>query len=572
MSISINKIGDTTKGTKIFVCLFFAALFFTGLFVYDDYGMSWDERSQWESNGHANVDFILGNDNNALLASGDKYHGPAFEIVLVIIEKVFHLTDSRSIFLMRHLVAFLLFFISGIFFYLLAKKITTYKWIATFGVMMYYFSPHIFANSFYNTKDVVFLSLFTISVYWLIKFLDKQTIATALVFAAFTGFTIDVRIMGLIIPFILVMIIAGSVLTKKNEYKWKYVFAYFALTCFFIFLFWPVLWDNPIHHFIGAFKEAFFYHWEIDVLYRGQIYKSSELPWHYLPFWVFVSKPVVYCLLLVTGTFFIMKRFFVSPISFIRDEKKLQVLSWMFFLPFLLVIFSGSILFDTGRHMFFLNSGFLLIAVFGLEQLVSMRNRVFRIIVVALLSASLLKVVADMVKMHPYQNLYFNECMNGDMQHVKENFELDYWGVASRAVLENIATRDTSKSIKIYTDHYPIILNLRILAEEDRKRISITDTVESADYYVAGYRWHEAKEHEGQSEFYSVKVGNAKVITAFKFRKSEELFNSHGLRLFYNKNDFEKKQEAWSSITVGAPQAGAYSGQYALTVNKAVSI
>jgi dolichyl-phosphate-mannose-protein mannosyltransferase len=559
----------TNRKQNIFVCAFFAVFLLTGFFVYDDFGMSWDERSQWESNGHANVSYILGHDN-ALLASGDKYHGPAFEIVLVIIEKVLNITDSRSIFLMRHLVAFILFFISGIFFYLLAEKFTRSKWIILAGVMMYYLSPHIFAHSFYNTKDVAFLSLFTICIYFMLLFLSKQTYSNAFLFALFTGFTIDVRIMGIIIPVIFFLIITGSRITKSGKHEWKQLLAYFILTCLFIVLFWPVLWDAPLHHFIGAFKEAFFYHWEIDVLYMGQVYKSSQLPWHYLPFWMFVSKPLIYSLLFATGTFFILKIFFSSPLTFLKNEKELQIISLLFFAPFLMVVATQSILFDTGRHLYFLNCGFLLIAVYGIDRLTAGGNKMAGIIVAALLSLSFVKVITDMIKVHPFENLYFNECINNDIEKIKDNYELDYWGLSSRAVLEKIAANDNSRDIRIYTDHYPVILNLRILPEEDRKRIRITDTVEKADYYVAGYRWRDAEQHEGQSEFYSVMVGNAKVITAFKFRKQEELYNIKGSRLFFNKNDFESEQSGWSRNTVIKPETGAHSGQYALTVNKDV--
>ncbi|MBA3970647.1 MAG: glycosyltransferase family 39 protein [Bacteroidetes bacterium] len=566
----ILKKGTVNKNLNVIVCSFFAAFLFIGLFVYDDYGMSWDERSQWESNGHANVNYILGNDNNALLASGDKYHGPAFEIVLVIIEKTFHFSDSRSIFLMRHLITFLMFFISGIFFYRLTRRYTTHTWIALMGVTMYYLSPHIFAHSFYNTKDVVFLSLFTISIYRMIVFFDKQNFSNALLFAFFTGYTIDVRIMGIIIPFVFSAIVMISMFTKSKTYIWKYLLIYFSATCFFIFLFWPVLWDNPLHHFVGAFKEAFFYHWEMDVLYMGEVYSSSALPWHYLPFWIFVSKPIIYSLLFIAGCFFVLRLFLTSPGSFFRNETSLQVIVLIFFLPFLMVVIPKSILFDTGRHLYFLNCGFVLISVYGLDKLWTLKNKRIGMIVIAGLFLSVFNLIVDMVKIHPYQNLYFNEVLGGDMQKVKDNFELDYWGLASRAALENIAKRDRSERILVYTDHYPVILSLRILSEENRKRIRITDTVEKANYYIAGYRWRGAEEHEGQSEFYSVKVGNAKVITAFKFRKSAELFKAKGRRLFFNENDFEQQQSGWGYNTVVKPNEGAHSGMYALTVNNSV--
>ena len=97
----------------------FISLLVVGFTIYDDYGISWDEPISRENNGIINYDFIRTGDYKQLITGLEKYHGPAFEILLVNIEHVCGLHDTKDIFLMRHLVTFLIFVLSVFIFYLL---------------------------------------------------------------------------------------------------------------------------------------------------------------------------------------------------------------------------------------------------------------------------------------------------------------------------------------------------------------------------------------------------------------------------------------------------------------------
>ena len=154
------------KNKRKIVFLSFALFFIVGINIYNDYGMSWDEYAQWYDNGYANYDYIFHNDGARLLKGIDKYHGPAYELLLIVIEKLFRLSDSREIFLMRHLVIFITCFTASVFFFQIAKKIFKSWKIALAGFLLYVLSPHIFAHSFYNSKDAVFLAFFTISIFF----------------------------------------------------------------------------------------------------------------------------------------------------------------------------------------------------------------------------------------------------------------------------------------------------------------------------------------------------------------------------------------------------------------------
>src|SRR5689334_15120900 len=86
----------------------FLGLLALGLCIYQDYGYSWDEETSRVNNGLPNYEYITTGDRTQLRLSNERNHGPAFEIVLVVLEKWLPLDDTRTVYFMRHLVTFLL--------------------------------------------------------------------------------------------------------------------------------------------------------------------------------------------------------------------------------------------------------------------------------------------------------------------------------------------------------------------------------------------------------------------------------------------------------------------------------
>lgn len=547
---------DMTTYTKIqrsakwLIVSLFAIYFFVGLFSFADYGLSWDENSQWKNNGHANYNFIFHNDEKTLLEGIDKYHGPAFELVLIFIEKAFSLSELRSIFLMRHLITFLTFFISAIAFFFLSKKIFKKDLTALLGTLMYVLSPHIYSHSFYNSKDAIFLAFFVFSLYSMLLFMEKPGIKNAFVYALLSAFTTDIRIIGILFPLLTIFLFVTDVLFDRDKAKqsFKSFLAYFVFLIPLIILFWPVLWKDPVFHFVEALKENSMYPWNGDVLYFGEYIKASELPWHYLFVWNFISRPVLYSFLFLIGTGFLFISLIKSPIVFIKGKKVEIIITSFFILPLLAVLLFNSPAFDTGRHFYFMHCSYILIALYGVDYLLE-RIRVKNILFVlySLFIISFGSVIVRMIQLHPYQHLYFNSTVMGGLEKAQANFETDYWGLAARSILQQIAEADSSATIKLFAENYPGKLNAAMLPLDDRKRIIYVDTPEVAKYYLADYRWKKITDYRYQKTICDVEVSGVKIASAFLVRSPEALYYAKGKRLFYHKNDCEQKDSLWTN-------------------------
>ena len=88
----------------------------------------------------------------------------SFELQTEFLFHVLNIQDTKEIFQLRHLVNFLIFFVSLIFFYALLNERFESKIYSITGVLFLFFSPRIFGDIFYNTKDIFFLSLTIINI------------------------------------------------------------------------------------------------------------------------------------------------------------------------------------------------------------------------------------------------------------------------------------------------------------------------------------------------------------------------------------------------------------------------
>ena len=58
-----------------------------------------------------------------------------------------------------------------------------------------------------------------------------------------------------------------------------------------------------------------------------------------------------------------------KPFLFLAEKKYETIALIWFLLPLIAIVVFKSRSFDTGRHLYFMNGGFILIALFGLQRL-----------------------------------------------------------------------------------------------------------------------------------------------------------------------------------------------------------
>ena len=504
---------------KILSWIFFVLLFLVGIVIHRDFGGNWDEDLQRKT-GQINVAYLEGT-SDALLNDKEKYHGPAFEILLIYLEEWMDLTDSRNIYMMRHFVTFLSYFLAVIALYFLIYERFRDWGMSLLGCLFFVLSPRLFADAFHNVKDIPFLSFFTIAMLFLIKALRHKKIVWAILAGVFAALAISIRVLGILIPlFFIIGAVYQVILDRAHLKKLALLFLIFLLVSIPVLIFsWPILLHKPLFHFVNAFEEMSQFPWGGYNLYFGEFIRATELPWHYLPVWISITTPLVFLMFFLTGLIYIIV-YYVRNIKYPGEifSIDLLVLMW-FFAPILAVIFLKSVVYDGWRHVFFLYPAFIIIALFGLrfiwsqiQRLTTTRNFV-QYCFIALISLTFLDLSLWMIRYHPYQMVYFSQPLRSNMYWTQHNFEMDYYGLAYKQGLEYILEKDDREIIRVKVTNWPGKFNHNLLFPDQRARFRFVDEDFEADYLLTNLRGISELHYE---EFHSIKVGKGKIQVIYK--------------------------------------------------------
>lgn len=533
-----KKFSWLLKKPRIFVLIFFLVYLTIGVSIYKDYGISWDEPT------HREIASVTAKYLASFLIPGFHFqefvsalplaeysasqYGVIFDLPMYVADVLLGYNGAMpEAYYMRHLCTFLLFYVSMVFFYLIVRNRFESWALGLTACFFLILSPRIFAESFYG-KDIVFLSLFIISIYFFIRYLNRKTLVSSVLFALATALVVDQRITGIFIPFLAVFITGIDVMktdrTFNNLYKRLLpLFMYLISFLLFMILFWPYLWENPVRNFINAFGVMNRFPISYYVLYLGTFIKSTEVPWHYIPLWILITTPIIYTFFFLIGSFRAIKGMIKNGINFYSNDRERQDFLFLliFIVPLVSVIFLNSALYDGWRHMYFIYAPFLLIAMTGvawvlglIEEARSGRDRRAAFFIAAVIVLCIITTSYQMIRHHPFQNVYFNTLAG---KNVGQKFELDYWGLSFRQGLEYIVKSDKRPVIGLSANPIaPMINNSIFLEKQDIRRLKHAD-IHHANYFLTNYRWH-PQPYKLTNEVYTISVDNLKIMSVFKLR------------------------------------------------------
>lgn len=555
--------------------IFFIIYFAIGISIYKDYGIGWDEGicigsgviNCLEINKNLNysilskeqVDRIIykagyGSKISDLDKLNDKYYGSINEIILLapsFLLKTYN--DVQSVIYIRHLMIFLLFWLSSVFFYKILYERFNDIIIALVGTSFLILTPRIFADSFYNSKDIVFLSFTIIAIYTALKFLDKRNIKYSIIHAFTSALLVDIRIPGIFIPALTLLFLISLAIREKQFLKRSIILPfviYSIFLIFFIILAWPFLWSNePISRFISAFNRMSHFPYILDVLYFGQLLKPSELPWHYSLVWIMITTPVYITGLFGLGIGILLYKFInLKKIVMDNNFAKDLFLLLCFCFPLLAVIFFNSTLYNGWRQLYFIYPGFIYIASIGFAKLQnSIESAKYKYSFIGLFAGFLMMTSYQMISIHPFQMVYFN-FLAGD--NPKKSFDYEYWGLSYlNGINKVLEIEKTSDSIKIFKGEFsPIAGTKRILNEKVREKVHFTEFQE-ASYFITNYveyfnneegfkkRYNLAKDQEIDS----INVDGIKMISIFRLDSRNIIDSSFQIRMLNDRIKYKSK-------------------------------
>lgn len=471
-----------------------------GLFVFRDYGLTWDEPlfySYGDALGYAYspAEWFSGHFDlyNSYGASGDdhKTRGPAY--LFLAREFVYGLkaigADSASAW---HLGNFL-FFQLGIYF---LYRIST-RWMnssaAFFTSAFFSFQPLLWGHAFINPKDPPFLTFFLASVCLGFEMVDaiaqkdKHATRKMLLAASILGIATSIRVLGPLAGLLVFLYFLSKIKPLKNFSAWRSFFLYGFIAILIMFVTWPYLWENPIAHFVQVFQFMSDNPTNLSVLFGGQVYRAGELPRRYLPFVLTTTLTEPTLPLFVMGIA-------ITYWKILRNEENKQnlvplslILSW-FVILVAYVLLRRPAMYDGMRHFLFILPPVFIFSGFAFQFLLDHLNPLWLRATLGVLL--ILPGINGMIQLHPYEYTYYNSFVGGT-SGVFRNYETDFWLTCYKDAVEELNNK-TSAPINLFVKR-----EAEVAAPYANKNVNVQDLrgeaneVASGDYILVNTRTNE---------------------------------------------------------------------------------
>ena len=473
--------------------LILCALFLlSGVVLAGDYGIGRDEMQQ-RSNAIGGLNYIRGNAaaiaDQSLLSGVDRVYGLAFELPLLLAERALGLADYHYIHRLRLTLTHLFFIIGGYFCYRLAYRLFPNRLIALFALLLYLLHPRLYAHSYFNSKDLPFLAMFSIALYLLERAFRRDTLAGFALLGIAVGALTNLRIMGLMLfPAVIAMrgldwrAASGGAGRKHILLTGGLFILAGGLTLYALS---PYAWTNPLDYLLGGLALTANHPNVAVELFQGQRLLSTEMPPRYGIVWFSITTPPPVLLLGFIGMAMVAAQVIARPGAVFGNTRRrfLMLLLAAFALPLLVVAALDANIFNGWRHLFFVYVPFCLLAAAGLGGLAAAlaRRPAGRIGIYGLAAAGLGLIILQMAQIHPYQQEYFNFLVNrAEPNYLSARYEMGYWRLGIKEGLEYLAARHPGERLALRANPDAVA----ILPKETRQYLTTAANAGPADYAV----------------------------------------------------------------------------------------
>ena len=496
---------------SIFLIIFYFFGLILGFIIFKDYGIHIEEKYH-RLNGHYWLNYISKVFNLSELQSITEYKiskiydytlsqvsyynkwGVIFDVPVAFLEILLNLEKINEIYYFKHLLSYVVFLTGSFFFFKILELRYKNFYLSFLGLILYLTTPRIFGDSFLY-KDTLFLSIFTITLFFFLKSIINLNYTNLILFSLFSALSFNLKIFTILIPIIFsIILIIQNFFNKKNLFFLNKFLFYLLFFLTFTFIFWPYLWESPIKNFLDLFASARKDLIDVRILYFNEYIQNTLLPSSYLINWLFISSPIFQNLLFILGfvscSLRIVRRFISieNKMDFHdlwRGEKeKVDFIFFFIFISFLLFFLVLNAPFYNGwRLVYFFNFFVIFFAVNFLFylQLIFKKRKLYKIFSISVFLILIFYNSFNLISYHPFQSIYFNNFLS---KNIINGFEGDYYGISTKHFFNKILEIDKREKIKIaVASHTPLQRGLEAFPVNIQKKFEIVgQEYAKADY------------------------------------------------------------------------------------------
>ncbi|WP_424603186.1 hypothetical protein [Bradyrhizobium sp.] len=324
---------------------------------------------------------------------------------------------------------------------------------------------------FSHTKDIPFAAAMMGATFFLIRtarLLPSPRAGDVAAFGLLTGAALGMRVLGL-----LLVIYAGMAIALYLPRPWlghggaRWRFAIesslrllpaLLLGYAIMILAWPWAALAPLNPIRGllVFSE---FQYGIRTLLAGHVYEMAHVPRLYVPIYILIRLPLLTLLgAALAIAFALLPRFAAGATPWQRRD--IALVSLTVFFPLACQVIWHGPAFTGLRHFLFVVPALATLAGIGLDAAVAALARRGRVVAsggIALMAACLLVDAVTLVRLHPYEHLFYNPVVGG-LEGASRRYDLDYWFSSMpealnqlEAYLRRTEPADASRPAQVYS-------------------------------------------------------------------------------------------------------------------------
>lgn len=258
---------------------------------------------------------------------------------------------------------------------------------------------------------------------------------------------------------------------------------------------WPWAQLSPLAHPVEAFRFAAHSPWGGTTLFEGQQVSAQHLPRSYLPKWFAITLPETYLLAALCAVPLLWAALKRGRFQLSTRQLAAALLCLASFGPILAQIAGHTPIYDAQRHFLFVLPPLAALGGAAISQCLHIPSLSLttRAAVLGSILGALGVVSHDMLRLHPYEYVYFSHLIGG-LPGAADRFETEYWGASYTEGLDwlaaqldpndrtpvRVATCNNDDSVRQFLQTHP----------EQAKRIKLEPRASYADILLASTRYN----------------------------------------------------------------------------------
>lgn len=478
--------------------LLLAALAAIVLATYQDYAISNDEPRQQHYGELILAYYASGFADRSLFHYENLYlYGGLFDVLAVLVQRLLPFVEPYAI---RHLLCALTG-IGGIAAAAATARLVAGPRAGCIAAFALAACGPWYGAIFNHTKDIPFAAAMMGATYFLLRGardLPHPRLRDVAWFGVLMGAALGIRVLGLLLVgyagLAILMRIPHLRAGPVREHLRFFARSVVALAPAFLIAYvimvaaWPWSALAPLNPLRGLIDFGNF-QYDIKTLLDGQVYSMADVPRLYVPIYLLIKLPLIMLTGAVIALLFVLQpRHDGGPSTQWRLETALLVFIALF--PVICQVVDRGPAFTGLRHFLFVVPGLAVLAGIGFDRLLNVlaaRRAGLAAGALAAIGAVLVFNAATLVRLHPYQYLYYNKLVGG-LEGAAGRYVTDYWvNIMPQAVRELDAYLGTLAPQGHASGRYMVaVCGERLPFEKEAgKRLQWTDDWQKAEFFIA---------------------------------------------------------------------------------------